>query len=94
MLKGASKGLLKVVEREMHEAWRKGYQEGRDELAQSTVPDILAARFGEEVREAAKAATKFTEDDRLAEVIVCATICSSFDDFFFRALSPKRKRRR
>ncbi len=49
MLKGASRGLLKVVEREMHEAWRKGYEEGRIELAQSTVPEILAARFGEEV---------------------------------------------
>jgi hypothetical protein len=34
MLKGASRGLLKVVEREMHETWRQGYEESRKELAQ------------------------------------------------------------
>ena len=29
MLKGASRAVLKIVEREMHEAWRQGYDEGR-----------------------------------------------------------------
>lgn len=94
MLKGASAALLKIVEREMHEAWRQGYLEGRNELAQSAVPDILAARFGEEVRGMAKAATMFTDDDRLAEITLFAAICPDFGSFYARAILPKRKHRR
>jgi hypothetical protein len=85
---------VKVVEREMHEAWRQGYEEGRRELAQSVVPEIATARCGPEVQETAKALVTLTNDDRLAELIVRAAICTGFDSFYVRAVSPKRKRRR
>ena len=94
MLKGASRGLLKVVEREMHEAWRKGYEEGQQELAQSIVPAIIEARFGPEVVEAGRSVLIVTSDDRLAETIAFAAICPDFDSFYRRAVLPKRKRKR
>jgi hypothetical protein len=94
MRKGVSRAVLKIVEEEMHEAWRKGYEEGRQELAQSIVPAIIEARFGLEVVEASKSVVRFTNDDRLAEITLFAAICPDFGSFYARALSPKRKRRR
>ena len=94
MMKGVSQAVLKIVEREMHEAWRKGYEEGRKELARSTVPEILAARFGPEVLETSKSVVLFTNDDRLAEITVFASICPDFGSFYARAVLPKRKRKR
>ena len=44
MLKGASRAVLKILEQELHEAWRNGYQEGKSEVAHSAVPAILSAR--------------------------------------------------
>jgi hypothetical protein len=93
MLKGASRGLLKVVEREMHEAWRQGYEEGRKELAQSVVSEIVTARFGPEVLGMAKAVVMLTDDDRLAEIILRAAACKDFGSFDMQALTRKRKRR-
>ena len=83
-----------MVERELHEAWRRGYEEGRNELAQSIVPEIVTARFGPEARETARAVVTFTNDDRLAEIIVRAATCTDFDSFYVRAVTRKRKRRR
>jgi hypothetical protein len=77
----------------LHEAWRKGYEEGRRELAQSTVPEILTARFGPEVQETSKSVALLTNDDRLAEITVFAAICPDFDSFYVRAVLPKRKRK-
>jgi hypothetical protein len=94
MLKGASRGLLKIVEREMHEAWRQGYEEGRRELAQSTVPEIATARFGPEVGGLAKAVATLSNDDRLAEIIVRAATCPDFRSFYYPSVMPRRKRRR
>ena len=94
MLKGASRALLKIVEREMHEAWRRGYEEGRKELAQAVVPEIVKARFGPEVLGMARAAVMFTDDDRLAEVILRAAACPDFGSVSMQALRPQRKRRR
>jgi hypothetical protein len=94
MLKGASRGLLKVVEREMHEAWRQGYEEGRRELAQSVVLEIVTACLGPEVLEMARAVVTFTDDDRLAEIIVRAVACRDFGSFYMQALRRKRERRR
>ena len=51
MLKGASRAVLKIVEEELHEAWRSGYQEGKCEVAYHAVPAILSARFGPEAVE-------------------------------------------
>jgi hypothetical protein len=94
MLKGASRALLKIVERQMHGAWRRGYEEGRQELAQTLVSEIVTTRFGPEAQEMARAAVTFTGDDRLAEIILRAAISPDFGSFYMQALSPKRKRRR
>ena len=77
MLKGASRGLLKVVEREMHEAGARAMRRAGPTRS-TTVPEILAARFGEEVLEMATAAVTFTDDDRLAEIILLAAACRDF----------------
>ena len=94
MLKGASRGILKFIEQELHEAWRTGREEGRRELVGYAVPEILSARFGPEVRDAARAVAELTADDRLAETIAFAAICPDFDSFYRRAVLPKRKRKR
>jgi hypothetical protein len=94
MLKGASRALLKIVEREMHEAWRQGHEEGRQELAQTVVSEIVTTRFGPEVLGMAKAAVTFTDDDQLAEIILRAAACPNFGSFYTQALRPKPKRRR
>jgi len=94
MLQGASRGPRKIVEREMHEAWRQGYEEGRRELAQSTVPEIATARFGPEAGGSAKAAATLSDDDRLAEIIVRAAICADFRSSDYPSVMPRRKRRR
>ncbi len=78
----------------MHEAWRQGYEEGRSELAQSIVSEIVTVRFGPDVLEMARAAVTFTDDDRLAELIVRAAACRDFGSFYTQALMPKSKRRR
>ena len=42
----------------------------------------------------ARAAVMFTDDDRLAEIILRAATCPNFGSFYMQALRPKRKRRR
>jgi hypothetical protein len=54
----------------------------------------MTARFGPEVRERARSVVLFTNDDRLAEIIVLAATCLDFDSFYMQALTRKRKRRR
>jgi hypothetical protein len=93
MLKGASRGILKFIEQELHEAWRTGREEGRRELVGYAVPEILSARFGPEVRDAARAVAELTADDRLEEILVRAAICPDFNSFYYQAVMPRRKRR-
>ena len=81
MLKGASRALLNIVEPEMHEARRQGYEEGSQELAQTAVSEIVTARFGPEVLGMARAVVTLTNDDRLAEIIVRAVACRDFGSF-------------
>jgi hypothetical protein len=93
MLKGASRALLEIVEREMHEAWRKGYEEGRNEIAASAVPEIIAARFGPEARELGASVLIVTPDDRLADLVVRAATCTDFATFH-QMMFPRRRRRK
>lgn len=92
MLKGASRAVLKIVEREVHEAWSRGREEGRREIAESAVPEIIEARFGVQVREAGAAVAKFTPEEELVPLVVLATISPDFDTFYRVALQRNRKR--
>jgi hypothetical protein len=80
MLKGASRAVLKILEQELHEAWRSGYQEGKSEVAHSAVPAILSARFGPEAGSVG-GTVKFVPHDRLAEIVVLAATCSDLASF-------------
>src|SRR5262249_49660487 len=64
----------------------------RQELAQSSVPAIIEARFGPEVVEAGRSVLIVTGDDRLAETIAFAAICPDFDSFYRRARVAGRPR--
>jgi hypothetical protein len=77
----------------MYEAWRKGYEEGRNAIAASAVPEIIAARFGPEARATAASVLIFTPDDRLAELVVRAATCTDFDSFYWESVLPRRRRR-
>jgi hypothetical protein len=92
MLKGASRAVLKIVEEELHEAWRSGYVEGKSEVAHSAVPAILSARFGPEAG-AFGATVKLVSPDRFAELIVVAATCPDLVALREQLLSRKRKRR-
>lgn len=93
-MKGASRALLKIVEQEMHEAWRQGREDGARAVAGVAVPEILEARFGPQVRGAAAAVAKFTPEDELAKLVVLAAICPDFGTFYRIALSPEPRRKR
>ena len=76
MLKGASRAVLKIVER--GDASRPGAAAMRRARAKSldaAVPAILSARFGPEVLEMVGGTVKFVPHDRLAEIIVLAATC-------------------
>jgi hypothetical protein len=94
MLKGASRGILEFIEQELHEAWRASRAEGRRELVVNAVPEILSARFGQGVRDAARAVSELTADDRLEEILVRAAICPYFNSFYYPSVMPKPERRR
>lgn len=97
MLKGASRAVLKILERELHEAWRTGREEGRRDVVGTAVPEILAVRFGREVRAAAASVAKFPSEDELVKLVVLAAIAPDFGTFYRIALSPEpepRRRRR
>ncbi len=94
MLKGASRGVLKFIEQELHEAWCTGRKEGRRELIVFVVPGILAARFSPGVRDAARSVAELTADDRLEEILVRAVICPDFESFYHPSVMPGRKQRR
>ena len=85
---------MKIVEQEMHEAWRAGREEGGRAVAGSAIPEILEARFGPAVRATGAAIVKFLDEDELAEIVVLVAICPDFASFYGRALSEKRKARR
>jgi hypothetical protein len=93
MLKGASRGVLKFIEQELHEAWCTGRKDGRRELVVYAVPEILWVRFGPGVRDAARAVAELTADDRLEEILVRAAIGLDFNSFSYHAVMPRRKRR-
>jgi hypothetical protein len=93
MLKGASRGALKFIEQELYEAWRQGRQEGRREFVVYAVPEIISARFGPGVRDAARSVAELSNDDRLEELIALAVTCLDFNSFYYQAVMPKRKRR-
>ena len=92
MLKGASSAVSKFVEREMHEAWRKGREEGRREVAESAVAEIVEGRFGVQSREAGAALARFSHEDELVALVVLAAICPDFNTFSRVAAQRNRKR--
>jgi hypothetical protein len=97
MLKGASRAVLKIVEEEMHQAWRSGYEEGKSEVARDAVTEILSARFGPEAISIG-GTVKFVPHDRLAEIVVLAATCPDLASFHESILlgmwSAFRKRKR
>lgn len=93
MMKGASRAVLETVERAMHEAWRTGREEGRQEVAEFAVREILTARFGPEAQWMG-AVVKFLPGEELAEIVVLAATCPDPGIFYARPYLPKRKRRR
>jgi hypothetical protein len=94
MKKGASRAVLKIVAQEMHEAWRKGYEEGLREIAEIAVAEIIAAHFGPEARGHAAAVATFTPTDRLAELVVRAANCTNFGTFYYETVVPPGRRRK
>jgi hypothetical protein len=91
MLKGASRAVLKIVEEEMHQAWRSGYEEGKSEVARDAVTAILSARFGPEAG-ALSSLVELVVPDRLPEIIILAAACS--DPVSFREGIPSLMRNR
>ena len=85
--------MLKFIEQELHEAWRQGRQEGRREFVVYAVPEILSARFGPGVRDAARSVAELSNDDRLEEILVRAATCPDFRSFYYPSVMPRRKRR-
>jgi hypothetical protein len=91
MLKGASRAVLKIVEEEMHQAWRSGYEEGKSEVARDAVTEILSARFGTEAG-ALSSLVQLVVPDRLSEIIILAAACA--DPVSFREGIPSLMRNR
>jgi hypothetical protein len=94
MKKGASRAVLKIVEQEMHEAWRKGYEEGLREIAEIAVAEIIGAHFGPEARASAAALARFTASGRLAELVVRAATCTDFASFYHESPMLRKRRRK
>lgn len=92
MLKGASRAVLKIVEEELHQAWRSGYEEGKSEVARDAVTAILSARFGSEAG-ALSSLVELVVPDRLSEIIILAAACPDLDAFRQYIPSLMRNRR-
>jgi hypothetical protein len=89
MLKGVSRGVLKIVEEELHQAWRSGYEEGKSEVARDAVTAILSARFVPEAG-ALGSLVELVVPDRLPEIIILAATCP--DPVAFREGIPSLMR--